>query len=46
MLDLERRINLFVDDISRVIVVNDFRILQIPGFCFRTIESAALRRNS
>src|SRR4030095_2434546 len=40
MLDLQRRINFFVDDISRLIIMNDFRILQIPGFCFGTIEGA------
>ena len=40
VLDLERRINLFVDDVSGVIVVNHFRVLEIPGFRFRTIKSA------
>ena len=40
VLDLERRINLFVDDVSGVIVVNHFRVLEIPGFRFRTIKGA------
>src|SRR5213593_4824028 len=40
VLDLERRINLLVDDISSVIIVNDLHILQIPGFGFRAVGSA------
>ena len=40
MFDLERRINLFVNDISSVIIVNDLHILQIPGFGFRAVGSA------
>src|SRR5206468_6395487 len=40
VLDLDRRINLLVDDISSVIIVNDLHILQIPGFGFRAVGSA------
>ena len=41
VLDFQRRINLLVNDISRGIVVNDFYILQLPGFRFWAIGSAA-----
>jgi len=33
--------NLLVNDISSVIIVNDLHILQIPGFGFRAVGSAA-----
>jgi hypothetical protein len=38
--DLERRINLLVNNISRVIIVNNLHILQIPGFGFRVVGGA------
>src|SRR5438309_8580384 len=38
VLDLERRINLLVNDISRVIIMNEFHILQIPGFRLWTVK--------
>ena len=41
VLDFQRRINLLVNDISSVIVVNDFHSLQLPVFRFRAIGSAA-----
>ena len=41
VLDFQRRINLLVNDISRVIVVNDFHILQLPAFRFRKVVRAA-----
>ena len=38
VLDLERRINLLVDNVSGAIVVNHFCLLEIPGFRFRPIK--------
>src|SRR4029077_13713614 len=41
VLNFQRRINLLIDDVPRLVVMDDSGILQLPGFGFRAVNSAS-----